>query len=204
MKLKWIITTLFTLLFLSAAGYILIFVGPALFAKTQLFSSSLKPSASAKPKVSPSPVSSSVQSTSIPQPNTENSSFKTYRGNFYSLQYPSAWGILTCINSHNIEFDPTNSVDYIGVVCDSAIKPISIILSNTLDDCTGDTIQIGNIGVLSATYNSANYTNYKWCTITSPVLNITNRISNTTAVAATQNSYASEIEEIIKSLNFTR
>lgn len=142
----------------------------------------------------PTPAASSQPTN--PTPGTNNQ-LKVYNGPSYSLSYPKAWGILTCSNSSNIEFDPTSSTDQLNVRCDVALKPITILAGGN-PSCQGETVKLGNVTVQRSVQQTATGKNYRWCSKTMPGLDITHRVSSTPSRATSTQDYASQIEEMIK------
>lgn len=155
------------------------------------------------PTFSPSPDSISdpaveVNPTPANQPNNStNSQLKVYNGASYSISYPESWGILTCSNSQNIEFDPTSSTDQLNVRCDVAQKPITILVGGN-PACEGETVKLGNVTVQRLVQQTSTGKNYRWCSKTMPALDITHRVSSTNSRAISSQDYASQIEEMIK------
>ena len=123
-----------------------------------------------------------------------------YSGPGFTLSYPTGWGILTCSNSSNFEFDPLNNVDQTGVVCDVAQKPITVTVENDLAQCSGERVLIGNVTAIKNTFNKPRFTEMQWCTLTSPILRITHRFSSTPARAVTPTSYVQQVETMIATL----
>ncbi len=124
-----------------------------------------------------------------------------YSGNGFQVKYPKNWGLLTCNNSANFEFDPTSNVDQIGVVCDYAIKPITILEGGN-PNCQGENVTLGNVSVIRSKVIDDNGADYRWCTKTSPVLDITHRVSKTPARAASQADYSADVEKMIQNTTF--
>lgn len=152
----------------------------------------VRPTSTPKATPKPTPAPSSV----VP------AGTKTYTGNGFQLFYPQNWGLLTCSNSQNIEFDPLNSTNQLNYKCDYAIKPITILVHSSTPSCPGSIITLGGVSVIKSVTNTANGTTYRWCTKTSPSLDITNRVSATTQRAYSTKSYASEIEQMISQMHF--
>lgn len=121
-------------------------------------------------------------------------------GSGFTLSYPENWGVLTCNNSPNFEFDPDNNVDQINVVCSVATKPISVIVQNSLAGCFGETVVVGNHQVVRSVTTTSEYVEYQWCTVTNPVLSITHRVSPSASSVASQIDYSAQIENMIGTL----
>lgn len=117
---------------------------------------------------------------------------KTYSGSGFSLRYPSKWGVLTCSNSQNFEFDPISGTDIKGVVCDRALKPVTVLVVNGNPTCPARSVT-GASGEI----------NYRWC---APLnnnlfLDITHRVSQLGGRATSVNDYSTQIEQIIKTIS---
>lgn len=127
---------------------------------------------------------------------------KTFTGQGFVVKYPGNWGILTCSNTPHFEFDPTNSQDVKGVVCDEAVKPVTVLVESNLD-CPGTKVQIGSYSVTKAVAGrSDGGTNYRWCVpVGGKVLDITERVSPTGARATSLTDYSDQVEEIIKNIS---
>lgn len=127
---------------------------------------------------------------------------KSYSGNGFSLDYPQNWGLLTCQNSQNIEFDPNNSTDQQVTSCSRAIKPITLIVRDSAM-CAGTVQTIGNVNVRKSVDKDDISTHYTWCTQTTPSLEFSTRVSsNPRSNAYTKENFSSEIEQIIATLKF--
>lgn len=129
--------------------------------------------------------------------NIPTNNLKTYNGASFSVQYPGNWGILTCSNSQNVEFDPTSPTDQLNVRCDVALKPVTILVG-TNPTCDGETVKLGNVTVQRSIQQTSVGKNYRWCSQTIPSLDITHRASSTPSRATSLQDYASQIEEMIK------
>lgn len=129
--------------------------------------------------------------------NIPTNNLKTYNGASFSVQYPSNWGILTCSNSQNIEFDPTTPIDQLNIKCDVALKPATILVG-TNPTCEGEAVKLGNIEVVKSVTQTPTGKNYRWCSKTMPDLDITHRVSSTPSRATSPQDYASQIEEMIQ------
>lgn len=130
--------------------------------------------------------------------------FDIYNGPGFTLPYPQSWGILTCNNSQNFEFDPNNNVDQLRVTCGVAVKPISVIVQNNLAGCSGETVNIGGINTIRSTTPTSEFTLYQWCTTTQPVLRISHRVSpSSTSSAVSPVNYSADIETIIANARFS-
>lgn len=127
---------------------------------------------------------------------------KIYNSGTLQVRYPNKWGILTCTNSLHFELDPLSGADS-KVACDSAAKPITVLVDN-ISGCEGENIKIGNMEVVKSRKVDGGYTAYRWCVKTDPVLNITHRVSTGGERAVSPNDYSSQIEEMISTLTFVR
>lgn len=127
---------------------------------------------------------------------------KVHNAGDFQLTYPKAWGIITCSNGKNVEFDPVNSADS-NIACDVAIKPVTVIVSD-ISGCEGQAAKIGNIDVIKSQVTDAGYTKYQWCTKTTPALNITHRVSQGGERATSKQDFSRQVEEIIATLSFGR
>ncbi len=150
------------------------------------------------------PTVSTPSATLTPAPGRTSSSTnntKIYTGKNFTLTYPSSWGLLTCNNSQSIELDPGSSQNLTGVVCDVAVKPVTIVAVSRLN-CAGDTVTIGNHQVIkSKTTASDGITTYRWClTVGGQGLDITDRVSNTGARATSKIDYSQGVEQIITNI----
>lgn len=124
---------------------------------------------------------------------------KVYTGGGFQIQYPTSWGLLTCNNSHNIEFDPTNGADQLNFSCNRSIKPITILVGPA--SCSGTTIKLGSVSVVKSVNTTGGEIDYRWCTQTSPMLDITHRVAQS-GTATSINDYSSQIEDIISKIYF--
>lgn len=147
-------------------------------------------------------------STPIPTPTVANNQVsaalvntKIYQGRNVTFKYPQKWGILTCNNSQNLELDPYNSTDFKNYACDRSIKPITIIVSNSVLSCLGETVKIGNNAVIKQITETANWLKNRWCVNKNGVsLDITNRVNPTGITGTGKDNFSPEIEKIISSL----
>ncbi|MBI2022201.1 hypothetical protein HYS93_04990 [Candidatus Daviesbacteria bacterium] len=160
-----------------------------MFQGKKVTKASVAPSASVAPiKVAESTPSASARPST--PPNT-----KSYKINSLQIHYPKSWGLLTCRNSKNIEFDPTNSTDQLNVLCDVALKPITILVGSS--NCQGQTIDLSGVSVVKSKTTSSNGVSYKWCTKTNPALEISHRVSSTGSRAASIQDFSAQIEQMI-------
>lgn len=136
--------------------------------------------------------------------NVATSNTKSFTGQGFTLKYPNPWGLLTCSNSQNFEFDPTNGQDVKGVVCDIAVKPVTVLVSDTRPNCQGETVTLGSNQVVKSKTGGSGEANYRWClTIGGKNFDITHRVSGSGSRATSKNDFSSQIEEVIKSFQAT-
>lgn len=126
---------------------------------------------------------------------------KTYKGNGFSLQYPKTWGLLTCSNSQHFELDPASSQDLSGIVCDRAVKPVTVLVADRLN-CSGEKINLGGKEVTKSTVASAGGDiDYRWCVSAGGKnFDISHRVSSSGARASSKDDFSSAVEQIISTL----
>lgn len=136
--------------------------------------------------------------------NTQNppSGKKVYKADDFQLAYPNNWGVLRCSNSQNFEFDPQSPTDS-SLSCDLATKPITVVVAD-IRGCQGEASKVGNLDVVKSQASEDGYTKYQWCTKTTPVLNITHRVSQNGETATSKQDFSKQVEDIIANLSFTR
>lgn len=141
--------------------------------------------------------------TVIPTPisNPSNPATKIYTGSGFTITYPKTWGLLTCNNSKNFEFDPYNSTDQLNFGCNFAVKPITVIVGQT--SCPGSIVTLGTTKVIKSVKTGTKGTIYRWCTQTSPMLDITHRTASTTQTGYSKDDFSAHIEEIISKSTFS-
>jgi len=143
------------------------------------------------------PVISSAPVDSTAQGDTQPASVKSFTSPLFDLNYPSTWGILTCSNSQNIEFDPINSADVKNILCDRAVKPITILVVNRLN-CLGETMKLGSFNVVKSKTVQGEDILYRWCFMAgSNGLDITHRVSPSGAQATSKEDFSPAIEKMI-------
>lgn len=145
------------------------------------------------PSVSPVP---RTDETPIPANST-----KILIGTGFNLNYPASWGVLTCSNSQNFEFDPDNSTDLQNIACNMAIKPITVLVASRLT-CQGDKITLSSHQVIkSKTTSDSDMVSYRWCMSTGEKnLDITHRVSASGARASSKVDYSNQIEQMIQTI----
>lgn len=152
---------------------------------------------------SPTPTPSISKNPTLPVTNNQivaPVSTKVYQGGNFTINYPQKWGIVTCNNSQNFELDPYNSTDLKNYSCDRAIKPITILVSNSALNCSGDTVKIGNSTVIKSKTVTANWLKNRWCVNKNGVsLDITNRVAPS-GTGTGKDDFSSQIEQIISGL----
>lgn len=169
--------------------------------RTTTLSQSPSPKATQR---SASPVATSGETGRDFQPSAEtDSKFKTYKGTSVEFKYPNSWGLLTCKNSQNIELDPTNSQDQLNFNCDVALKPVTVIVGSST--CAqGETVDKGGVMANKVVTKTQTGTNYKWCTKTTPALEITHRVSSDKSRATSTEDFSAQVEELISTIRTTQ
>lgn len=148
---------------------------------------------------SPVPQTGNTQQSQNPTPpQTPPSNTKSYNLQGLQINFPKEWGLLTCRNSQNIEFDPANPQDQLNIACDRAVKPITFQTSYLTGCANGQIVNLGGQQVIKVVSTTAVGTDYKWC-ISSPLaIEITHRVSQTdTRSAFSKTDYSQAIEQII-------
>jgi hypothetical protein len=150
---------------------------------------------------SPSPTANidfSAGSTNpVPGGNVNNSDLKTHNGSGFQISYPKNWGLLTCSNSVNVEFDPANPTDQLKVTCDYAQKPITVMVGVS---CEGATTDVGGVPVVKSKRNLSKGVENSWCVKVGSGFLITNRVSNQDARGYGREDYGRQIDEMIARL----
>lgn len=149
--------------------------------------------------LSPTPTVSGQSGSNLPSNNQ-----KTYTGQGFIISYPDSWGLLTCSNSQNIEFDPENLTDVKNIICDSAVKPVTILVSAQRFSCRGELATLGNYQVVRSKNILGNDINYEWCFSAANMnFDITERVSPTGSRATSKKDFSIQVEELIKSIRLT-
>lgn len=119
----------------------------------------------------------------------------------YTMNYPKSWGILKCSNSQSLELDPYDSADQLSVVCDYAVKPITILVTNNLN-CPGEAIILGANRVVRSKISAADGIDYRWCVIGpgNSYLDITHRVSSSGDRATGKGDFSAQIEQMISTI----
>lgn len=128
-----------------------------------------------------------------------------YQGTNFQLFYPKNWGLLTCNNSQNFEFDPTNFANQTGFPCDRAVKPITVLVGQY--SCSGGTtVNLGGVSVRKIVTENVRTTSgglgreYHLCTNTTPSLDITHRVGSGPAFSS--QDYSTQVEQMISTGHF--
>lgn len=186
---------------------ILIIIGGTIFYLARVFNSGHQTTNNSRVVTSSStPVpTTSNGATSLPSTNNGttntpgNTALKAYQGQNFQLQYPAGWGLLTCTNSNNFEFDPYNSQDT-RIVCDRSVKPITVLVNKS--PCVGgDVIKINGVTATKVVDRSPGEIDYEWCTQTNPPLDITERVSAGGSRATAPGDFSIQVEKMIGSFN---
>ena len=141
-------------------------------------------------------------SDSVTNEQNQSADKKVYNAGNFQLAYPKNWGIITCTNSKNIELDPVNPADE-NINCDIATRAVTVLVSD-IRGCEGQVAKIGNVDVVKTQETDSGETYYKWCTKTTPVLNITHRVSPQNKRGFSTQDFSRPIEEMIANLSFSR
>ncbi len=150
---------------------------------------------------SPTPTISSLPQNLDQQSVVSSEDTKSYQGRNFVFHYPKNWGIVTCNDTQNIEFDPYNKNDLKNFACDVAIKPITIIVGKEPFVCPGENLKIGNSNVVVSKTETANWVKNRWCVNKDGVnLDITNRVAPTGLQGTGKDDFSKQIEQIINSL----
>ncbi len=191
--------------FVAVIVSLIYFVPRAFFTPSNNVSPSLTPIPTIITSVAtttPLPTPTLTYPSATPSPQISQTTLKLYKGTGFTLLYPSSWSILTCNNSTNFELDPNGGDDEIGIVCTYAQKPITIIVSNNLMGCLGTPVKIGNLSVVRSSITTNSYIEYQWCTVSNPVLQITNRVGPQPSSAIGTVNYSPQIEQMISTITF--
>ncbi|MDO8570917.1 MAG: hypothetical protein Q7R97_05010 [Candidatus Daviesbacteria bacterium] len=125
---------------------------------------------------------------------------KIFKGLGYTLNFPNNWGLLTCNNSNNFEFDPSGE-NRKDIVCDSALKPVTFLIVNKLN-CSGEPIKLGdNHATKTKTLSDNGDISYRWCSaVRGTNFDISHRVSQDGSRATSKNDFSKEVEQIISSI----
>ncbi len=131
------------------------------------------------------------------------SSTKAFQVDNVTFNYPQNWGVLSCTNSKNFEFDPVNGADS-RIVCDRALKPITVLVDNSLG-CAGETVNINGLQVIKSRIENARGVDYRWCfSAQGKSFNLTHRVSGTAGRGLSKDDFSEQIEQVIGSINSSR
>jgi hypothetical protein len=200
-RTKTLLVSAFVLIIILAIVFGIIFSIVRIVQNRRTASTSVTPSpivSQATPSASPQvpgqeEASSQPASTPAPQPIGD---FDTYSKGGVSFRYPKAWSVLACSNSQNIELDPTTNIDQMDFVCDIALKPITVLIGS--GNCpTGETASKGGVSYTKSQSQIPGGTSYKWCTKTTPPLEITHRVSSDGSRATSTQDFSKQIEDMI-------
>lgn len=129
-----------------------------------------------------------------------------YNGKDFSLTYPKNWGLLTCNNSENFEFDPSNATPQLNVPCSFAVKPVTILV-NASTTCTGDRVNIGSYQVTKEKLVDVNINGnkyeavYRWCFVAkNKNFDISHRVSKQGFPASSKDDFSNQVEQVISSI----
>lgn len=172
------------------------FEGPSNIIDQPIINPSPSPSSSSRPAQQASPTPAPTPRGNQGGTTTVNGNLETYNASNFSISFSKSWGLLTCNNSSNFELDPTNSTDQLNYSCNYAVEPVTVLVGNV--SCQGETVKLGNITVIKSVVNTSTGKNYRWCTQTQPMLDITHRVSSGGGRATSTQDYSSQIEEMIK------
>jgi cytoskeletal protein RodZ len=132
----------------------------------------------------------------LPQTGNTNKKSLNSVGNVFSFP---GWGVLTCSNSANFEFDPTDGRDN-RVVCNIAQKPITVLVNNAAV-CKGEMTTINGVSVQKYQVENIRGMDYQWCFSKNGVnYNVTHRVSATGVAGTSVQDYSAAIEEMIGSV----
>lgn len=189
-----IVSALVLIIILALIGGAIFYIGRIVRSKQS--SSVLK--TSPQPSVvisSPSPEATLKPEGTTLEPNTKN-----YKGAGFEIFYPKSWGLLTCKNSKNFEFDPKSSTDQLNVLCDAAQKPVTVLVGGS--NCPlGKTVDKGGVTFTKNKEEVQDGVIYTWCTKTL-LLEISHRVSKTGQKATSTQDFSSQIEEMISKIRF--
>ncbi|MCL5784350.1 MAG: hypothetical protein M1142_03290 [Patescibacteria group bacterium] len=193
-KTRVIIVGALALVILAAVAGTLFYLGKA---SRERSATSGNTSLNSLPRLSVTPVPSTLRNNQA----ATSSNTKTFVGSGFNLSYVNSWGVLTCSNSQNFEFDPTVGTDLKGVVCDRAVKPVTVLVVNKLN-CQGETVKLGeNQVVRSKNTPREGDISYRWClSVGGKNLDITHRVSASGSQATSKEDFSAEVEQMITTI----
>lgn len=116
-----------------------------------------------------------------------------------SFKYPQNFGLLTCTNSSNFEFDPYSNADQ-RVSCDRAQKPITVLVGS-VQVCPGNIVNLGRLQVVKNRVENARGVDYRWCfSHSGSHFDITHRVSQSGARATSKDDFSAQIEQMITNI----
>ena len=160
-------------------------------------STGVRPSPTPTTQVSTSPTVEGIDAEITDSPITPSGETKEYLGSGFQLNYPKNWGILTCNNSQNIEFDPYDGTDHLKVACDYAQKSVTVMYGVS---CEGAVTQIGGVAVVKSSRMLSKGTEKSWCVKVGNGLFITNRVSTESARGYGKDDQTVLIEKMISEM----
>ncbi len=126
---------------------------------------------------------------------------KSYQGEGFTIYYPVGWGLLTCGNSKNIEFDPTNAADASNIACSEALKPVTVLVAEGLS-CSGETVTLGPRQAVKSIETIGDAMVYRWCVPAgNKALDITHRVSPSGSRATSKQDFSKDIEKMIMEIS---
>lgn len=185
------------IIILAAIIVVIIVAVVGFFRSRQLSQTNLRPSPTSIPNTTPEVILGSP----TPQSGVSNQgNFKTQVVNGVTFRAPLNWGLLTCSNSNNFEFDPTNGQDS-RVVCDVALKPVTVLVGNS-QGCGGESVKLGEVQVQKLRIENQRGIDYRWCfSKDNTQFNVTHRVSAGGSRATSKEDYSGRIEEMIANLS---
>lgn len=149
------------------------------------------------PSVEATPSPASGVNTS---PQTGTADTKNFIADGVLVKYPASWGLLTCSTNSNFELDPISSADVKGVVCGYALKPVTVLIVNSLN-CPGELVTLGSNRVTKSKSLTNGTTFYRWCTsVGNKNFDITHRVSSSGSRATSTTDFSPQVEQMIKDL----
>lgn len=134
-----------------------------------------------------------------PTGGTSGSIPRVYQSGSMIFRFPQNWGVLTCSNSANFEFDPYGAIDQ-KVVCDRAQKPITVLVNNNLG-CSGENVMLGGLSVTKSRIENVRGVDYRWCfSAGGQSFNITHRVSGAAGRGLSKDDFYAQIEQMIGSI----
>lgn len=167
----------------------------------------LSPDSTTTPTASTSPNTANPTATSVPQPlpetkgGVQNNEKIVFQGQGFKLELPKKWGILKCNNSANFELDPNNSENK-TVNCDTAQKPITVLVNSGMSCTGGEVVKIGNFSVRKTKTQYRDWLTNQWCFESNgKTFDITERVSDSGNPATSKDDFSANIESIISSIS---